>query len=177
MIEKEKPTLNARQILFCKEYLVDLNASRAALAAGYSKHTAPFIGAENLKKPQIKEHLKILMKPREEKLEISIEWVLKNLIEVSQRCMQKVPVMYFDKEDKEYKQETTADGEGVWEFDANGANRALELIGKHLGMFVEPDKDKKDQDSFVFNFINSFNGTRKQAIAETRELIREKLSK
>ena len=43
--------LSGKQTKFVKEYLVDLNASKAALRAKYSAHTAPFIGAENLKKP------------------------------------------------------------------------------------------------------------------------------
>lgn len=43
-----------RQRLFIREYLLDKNATRAAIAAGYSKKTARFIGAENLTKPNIR---------------------------------------------------------------------------------------------------------------------------
>lgn len=46
--------LTPKQKKFCEEYLANgNNATKAAMAAGYSAKTAPFIGAENLKKPQI----------------------------------------------------------------------------------------------------------------------------
>lgn len=45
--------LKPKQILFVKEYLVDKNATRAAMAAGYSKKTAHSMGSENLRKPEI----------------------------------------------------------------------------------------------------------------------------
>lgn len=46
--------LRSKQIRFCEEYLIDLNATQAAIRAGYSKHTAYAIGHENLRKPEIK---------------------------------------------------------------------------------------------------------------------------
>lgn len=52
--------LTAKQEKFCYEYVLHLNASKAALNAGYSPKTAPFIGAENLKKPQIAERIKYM---------------------------------------------------------------------------------------------------------------------
>jgi len=49
--------LTAKQQKFCREYLVDLNATQAAIRAGYSEKTAYAIGSENLKKPEIVEAL------------------------------------------------------------------------------------------------------------------------
>ena len=49
-LEKE---LTEKQKIFCREYVIDWNASRAAREAGYSENTAGEIGHENLKKPQI----------------------------------------------------------------------------------------------------------------------------
>lgn len=46
-----------RQKRFCEEYLVDWNATRAAIAVGYSEKTAGVIGSENLKKPYIQEYI------------------------------------------------------------------------------------------------------------------------
>jgi len=51
--------LSPKQKLFVNEYLVDLNASAAALRAGYSPKSAGTIGYENLKKPQIQQALEI----------------------------------------------------------------------------------------------------------------------
>lgn len=50
--------LTQKQKVFCEEYIKTGNASDAARKAGYSPKTAPFIGAENLKKPQISAYIK-----------------------------------------------------------------------------------------------------------------------
>lgn len=50
--------LTQKQKVFCEEYIKTSNASDAARKAGYSPKTAPFIGAENLKKPQIAAYIK-----------------------------------------------------------------------------------------------------------------------
>lgn len=50
--------LTQKQKVFCEEYIKTGNASDAARKAGYSQKTAPFIGAENLKKPQISAYIK-----------------------------------------------------------------------------------------------------------------------
>ncbi len=49
--------MNARQKRFCEEYLVDCNATQAAIRAGYSTKTAYSIGVENLKKPELKSYI------------------------------------------------------------------------------------------------------------------------
>lgn len=49
--------LTDKQIRFCEEYVIDWNGTRAAIAAGYSEHTAHVIANENLRKPKIKEHI------------------------------------------------------------------------------------------------------------------------
>lgn len=120
-------SLNDKQKLFCKEYLVDLNATKAALRAGYSKNTAYSTGSENLKKPEIMEYIKKLMDKRCKRVEYTQDDLLKDLIEVKNRCMQAVPVPF---------------KEGVWKFDANGANKALDSIAKHIG-FYEKDNNQK----------------------------------
>lgn len=50
--------LTQKQKVFCEEYIKTGNASDVARKAGYSPKTAPFIGAENLKKPQISAYIK-----------------------------------------------------------------------------------------------------------------------
>lgn len=49
--------MNAKQRKFCDEYLIDLNATQAAIRAGYSDKTAYSIGTENLKKPELKAYI------------------------------------------------------------------------------------------------------------------------
>lgn len=50
----DKPKLTRKQAVFVKQYLIDLNATQAAIRSGYSKKTARQIGTENLDKPAIK---------------------------------------------------------------------------------------------------------------------------
>jgi len=52
--------LTRKQVVFCEQYVVDWNASRAAREAGYSENTCGEIGYENLKKPQIKAYIEFL---------------------------------------------------------------------------------------------------------------------
>ena len=72
--------LSPKQKLFVKEYLVDLNATQAAIRAEYSERTAQRIGSENLSKPLIAEAIQKEMADREKRVEINADWVLKKLV-------------------------------------------------------------------------------------------------
>lgn len=61
----KKGELTDKQKIFCREYIYDWNASRAARAAGYSEDTAGAIGAENLKKPLIQAYIEEIQKDLE----------------------------------------------------------------------------------------------------------------
>lgn len=74
--------LTARQKRFCDEYLVDLNATQAAIRAGYSRKTAYSIGVENLKKPEIKKYIEQRMAEKEKELIADQDEVLKYLTSV-----------------------------------------------------------------------------------------------
>ena len=54
--------LTDKQRRFCEEYVIDWNATRAAIAAGYSEKTAQVIGSENLSKPIISEYIEEVQK-------------------------------------------------------------------------------------------------------------------
>lgn len=74
--------LTAKQQRFCDEYLIDLNATQAAIRAGYSKKTAYAIGQENLKKPVINEYIQKRMEEKEKQLIADQDEVLKYLTAV-----------------------------------------------------------------------------------------------
>jgi phage terminase small subunit len=74
--------LTAKQDMFCREYLVDLNATQAALRAGYSAKTATAIGNENLTKPNITDKIQILFGERADRVELNSDWVLNRLKEI-----------------------------------------------------------------------------------------------
>ena len=121
--------LNAKQERFCLEYLEDLNATQAATRAGYSKKTARQIGTENLAKPAIAERIATLQSERATRTLVDADYVIKGLLEVHKRCMQAEAVT----ERVDGQQQDT----GEFKFEHSGANKSLELLGKHLGLFVE----------------------------------------
>lgn len=121
--------LTDRQDRFCQEYIIDLNATQAAIRAGYSEKTARSTASNLLTKPNILARVKELKDERAEKLNLDAYWVLKRLKDVSDRSMQAEPVMQYDPQLGEMVHT------GEYEFDSNGANKATELIGKHIGMF------------------------------------------
>lgn len=103
--------LNPKQQRFVAEYLIDLNATQAAIRAGYSERTARAIGAENLTKPDIAAAVAAGQAKRAGAVEITAEKVLRDLEEVREKALaasQFAPAV-----------------------------RAIELCGKHVGMFVE----------------------------------------
>lgn len=138
--------LTDKQELFCQEYLLDLNATAAAIRAGYSKETARSIGWENLTKPDIHTRIVELKATRAAKLEIDAEWVLRRLVAISDRAMQAEPVMWFNPEIKQMEET------GEYRFDSAGANKATELIGKHIGFFEFDNKQKLPQTTVINNF-------------------------
>jgi phage terminase small subunit len=116
--------LTPKEAKFVREYLIDLNATAAAKRAGYSSKTAYRIGFENLRKPHIQRDLEIARKELEEKTNITPEWVLTSLVSVANRCLQQEQVLDRD-----------GNPTGEFQFAYAGANKALELVGRHLGMF------------------------------------------
>ncbi|AIW03636.1 terminase small subunit [Bacillus phage Pascal] len=75
--------LTPKQQMFVKEYLIDLNATQAALRAGYSAKTAKQMGTENLSKPIIQSEIQKHMNTRAEKVDISSERILQELAAIA----------------------------------------------------------------------------------------------
>lgn len=69
--------MTAKQRRFCDEYLIDLNATQAALRAGYSPKTAHVIAAENMTKPAIKAFIEKRMAEKEDELIANQDEVLR----------------------------------------------------------------------------------------------------
>ena len=118
--------LNAKQQRFVDEYVQDMNASQAALRAGYSPKTADRQGHRLLKNAEIAAEIARKQAETAEKLQLSHEWVIQRLMDNHDRAMQLVPVL--DREGNET---------GEFRYEGNVANKALELIGKHLGTFAD----------------------------------------
>lgn len=73
--------LTPKQARFVDEYLIDLNATQAAIRSGYSKKTAEKIGSENLKKPEIEAAINAAKDQRSQRTKIDADWVLNRLAE------------------------------------------------------------------------------------------------
>lgn len=70
-------------------------------------------------------------------------YISKGFKDIFERCMQRIPVMTFDREEGRLVQRIDEEtGQGIWTFDSNGANKALENLGKHIGYF-EADNNQK----------------------------------
>ena len=82
MTRKQK--LTPKQEAFVREYLIDLNATQAAIRAGYSKKTANRIATENLSKPVVAAAIQEAMAGRSKRTEITADYVLNRLVEIDQ---------------------------------------------------------------------------------------------
>ena len=136
--------LTPKQQRFVEEYLIDLNATQAAIRAGYSEKTANEQGSRLLANVSISEAIAEAQNKRTERTEITQDYVLTNIQKVIERCMQvqQVDNCLTQTEDGELAQ--------AFMFKEQGALKGLELLGKHLGMF----KDKLEHSGDPNNPIN-----------------------
>lgn len=123
--------LNDKQQRFCEEYVVDFNATQAAIRAGYSEDSAGQQAHDLLKKHEIQGRITQLKQQIADKAEVNASYITEKLITITERCMQGEPVK--DKEGNET---------GEWKFDANAANKSLELLGKRIGYFEQDNRQK-----------------------------------
>lgn len=143
--------LTAKQKRFIEEYLFDLNATQAAIRAGYSVDSAYSIGNENLKKPEIKSSIDKAIAERSRRTGINTDRVLRELGKIAfinpadvinlddatvkeevtredTACIQSIKIKTIPTEDGDITER---------EIKTYDKLKALELCGKHLGMWTE----------------------------------------
>lgn len=141
--------MTPKQLMFIKEYLIDLNATQAAIRAGYSEKTAEVIGHENLRKPNIAEAIKEAMEKRSERTEVTQDMVINELAKIAFLDIRQA----FDKDGSLKKiadmPDEVARAIGGMDISSIGEleiakkiklidkKGALELLGKHLKMFTD----------------------------------------
>ena len=161
----QEKRLTDKQEVFCREYIESLNATKSAIAAGYSKKTAQVIGSENLSKPIIQERLQVLMRSRFKDIEISgeaavatmgamaftdlgeiITWDdegyahVKPSDQLNKRQSAAIKKVKFDTHyDKECERHTKV------EIELHDKLKATQIIGQHFGKFqtkvsINPDE-------------------------------------
>lgn len=118
--------LTPKQETFCLEYLVDLNATQAAIRAGYSEKSAKRIAVQLLTKSHLTARIQSLRSERQKRVAVTSDYVLTTIIETIEQC--KKPIPKFDREGNVI-------GESL--IDAQAVLKGSELLGKHLAMWTE----------------------------------------
>ncbi len=122
-----KKKLSEKIKKFGREYLIDFNGAKAYIRAGYSKKGAKQSASKLLlTNTDLQAYLADLINTQTQDDEISVKEIIRKLKIVVDRCMQEIEV-------RDKKGNPT----GEWQFDSAGANRSLELLGKHLAMFTD----------------------------------------
>lgn len=161
--------LTDKQELFAREYLKDLNATQAAIRAGYSEDSAASQGCENLIKPNIAKRIAELKAERNEDVGVDAAYVLRRLAEIDQ--MDVLDILTSAGELKPVTQwpkvwRTTLSGLDVIEMAAEGNTTALlkkikwpdkvknlELLGRHVDVQAFKDNVKTEQ-SGILGVVN-----------------------
>ena len=133
----EKGGLTRREEMFCQYYTDSYNGADAARRAGYAEKSAAKSACKLLKEERILQRVREIQQETVEQLCISRQRVVLQLMELVDVCMAAKPVMEWDY--SEHKMVPT----GEYQIDSKGAAKALELLGKHLGLF---DKENGSQD-------------------------------
>ncbi len=169
---KDKETgLTDKQKQFCHEYLIDLNATQAAIRAGYSEHTANEQGCQTLAILSIQNYISELKALRAKRCEISQDNVLREIARISFSDMR----LFYDadgnlKKPHELDDDSAAclsgiDVDEITEYNRDTGKRdvvgitkkiklynkiaALDALGKHLGIFEKDNSQKRDIISIV----------------------------
>jgi phage terminase small subunit len=140
--------MTKKQKLFIEEYLIDLNATQAAIRAGYSPSTAKQIGNENLTKLDIRAHIDKAMAERSKRTGINADRVVQELAKIALvNAIDVIDPKTATIKDGALPEDTAAiQSVKVKTFGEDGLEReikmadkikALELLGKHLGMFKD----------------------------------------
>ena len=127
-LENKESSLTEKQKAFADEYIISLNATDAAIKAGYSKNSAKEIGHENLTKPHIKKYIENRLKEKESARIATQDEVLEYLTEVMRGEKEEVDVFFDDHgQEREIRQPPKV----------RERTKAAELLGKRYAIFVD----------------------------------------
>lgn len=140
--------LTDKQKRFANEYLVDLNAKKAAIRAGYSEKTAEQMGYQLLQKTSVLEFISNRQKAIESRTEITQDKVIAELAKIG----------FADATD------FTVEGAPLIDtnFKASTKVKALELLGKHLGIFTDKVEISKSTGETIAD-IEAYMASRREA--------------
>jgi phage terminase small subunit len=172
-VNKPEETVNLvpKMEKFCQLFVkYKRNITKAYMEAYDCKNeaSAASAGSRLLKNIKILARIAQLEAPIIKELQIDAKWVLERSIEIVDRCMQKVPVIVnaLGGPTQKLDEET---GEGVWDFDANGANKALDRIAKHTGGFIDRQDHTTAGEKIAQNIYNIIDTKQKEVIEKLHE--------
>ena len=166
--------LTPKQAAFCQEYLVDLNAKRAALRAGYSAKSAEEIGYQLLQKTPVAARIEELRTKQQVRTGISADRALQEAARLACFDVRKlcdaagnpIPISQLDDDTAAAIQglelATEKDGEGfttVRKYKVADKNAALERVFKHLGLF-ERDNDQNNPAKAMTKLMEMVSGSK-----------------
>lgn len=146
--------LTDKQEMFCQEYIKDLNATQAAIRAGYSERTANRIGTENLSKLVIEKRIQELKDKRVQRTKIDADYMTKTLqawLEVDVTQLLSLTVEQIKSLPLEVRKMVqaakptnikTEDGQVLYDIKFVSKEKAAEMLSKHIGYF-EKDNEQK----------------------------------
>lgn len=150
--------LTDKQEMFCQEYLIDLNATQAAIRAGYSEKTARDIACENLAKPNIQARISELKESRSERIEITSDDVLRELknfvysditetMNLTFEQIKELPIELRRMIASFKKAETTFDGGSkiTYEIKFVDKMKAFEMVNRHIGFYEADNQQGKTE--------------------------------
>ncbi|WP_439259499.1 terminase small subunit [Lonepinella sp. BR2930] len=152
--------LTDKQKRFVEEYLVDLNATQAAIRAGYSANRASEISYQLLQKTTVQNAIQNAQNQRSNRTQVTQDKIIENLLYIVQTSSGQKQIVLSEIRTGE-NGEKVADDVAQFVFEPHATNKALELLGKHLGMF----KDKVD----LTNSDGSFMPTVIELVAPSLE--------
>lgn len=132
----EEKQLTDKQKRFVREWLVDMNGTRAALRAGYSEKSAAQTASRLMKDPAVKDYRNRLLKEQFDALGVTEHSLAMEVWRVFERCSAAKPVMIWDSDLREYVES------GQWQFDAKGALKALDMLHGMMEKLGARDEDE-----------------------------------
>ena len=138
-----KRKLTSMEAAFAREYIIDHNATRAAIRAGYApgkeNQNAAARGSRLLKKQAVLDEIAKHEAEVAKQFMLTRDGVIKRYREIYERCMEARPVLEWDSSKHAYVET------GVWQFDARSAMKALGSIATMAGLGGKQEKNDSDE--------------------------------
>ena len=129
-------SMTPKQRRFVQEYLIDLNATQAAIRAGYARSGASVEGVRLLANAKVAAAVAAAQAERSKRTEVTQDYVLATITETIERCKQAEPVKYKNGE-LVYVATPSGDLAPAYKFNAIAVLKGSELLGRHLAMFTD----------------------------------------